>query len=131
MFNLHSLTVWFQQPDTICRPCIYLPVENQDTRFSLSSFSMMNCDFYLQLHYDTSDMRYEKGEHKHREKGGRRKCRLLSHEEESKVLLTIAFCGWCTLIILLLPGLPVHARVVSQYSFSFPVRNRQCLDHAC
>lgn len=27
--------------------------------------------------------------------------------------------------------LPVRAGVVSHYSFSFPVRNRQCLEHTC
>lgn len=119
----------FSSRYTVCQPCIYLPVQNQDTRFSPSSFSMMNCDCYVQLHYDTRGMRYEK-ENTNVEKkvggGSADSC----HVEESKVLLTIAFCGWCTLIILLLLGF-LRAGVVSHYSFSFPVRNRQCLEHTC
>lgn len=80
--------------------------------------------------YDTLGVRYEKREHKCREEGGRRKCRLFTHvEEESKVFLTIAVCGWCSLIILLLGQLPVHAGVVSQYYFSFLGRSRQRLEH--
>lgn len=138
-----------QLPDRGCLTCIawvsvfssrydlsalfffYLPVKNQDTRFSLSSFSVMNCAFDVPLCYDTLGVRYEKREHKCREEGGRRKCRLFTHvEEESKVFLTIAVCGWCSLIILLLGQLPVHAGVVSQYYFSFLGRSRQRLEHS-
>lgn len=79
----------------------------------------------------TTGMRYEKENTNVEEKVGGGSADSCPMWRRVKVLLTIAFCGWRTLIILLLTGLPVHARVVSQYSFSFPVRNRQCLEDTC
>lgn len=97
MFNLQSSTPWFQQVRSFS---LVFVSRTLGTRTPASVCPPFSDELGLLCAAKLWHIGYQiwKGEHKCREERGRRKCRLLSHVEESKVLLTIASGGWCTLI---------------------------------